>query len=94
MRKPENPFLTSGYYSPDYFCNRKQETNQLINNLQNGQNVTLTSIRRIGKTGLIKHLFFQLPKYWKGIYVDILPTENLSQLLGSLTTAILNPHCS
>ncbi len=90
MRKPENPFLTSGYYSPDYFCNRKQETNQLINNLQNGQNVTLTSIRRIGKTGLIKHLFFQLPKYWKGIYVDILPTENLSQLLGSLTTAILN----
>lgn len=90
MRKPENPFLTSGYYSPDYFCDRKNETHQLLNSIQNGQNVTLTSIRRIGKTGLIKHLFYQLPENWKGIYVDILSTENLSQFLNSLTTAILN----
>ena len=90
MRKPENPFLTSGYYSPDYFCDRKNETQQLLNSIRNGQNVTLTSIRRIGKTGLIKHLFYQLPEHWKGIYVDILSTENLSQFLNSLTTAILN----
>jgi AAA+ ATPase superfamily predicted ATPase len=90
MRKPENPFLTSGYYNPDYFCDRKNETRQLQNSIQNGQNVTLTSVRRIGKTGLIKHLFYQLPENWKGIYVDILSTENLTQFLNSLTTAILN----
>ena len=66
MRTPENPFLTSGYYSPEYFCDRKNETKQLLNSIQNGQNVTLTSIRRIGKTGLIKHLFYQLPENWKG----------------------------
>lgn len=90
MRKPENPFLTSGYLSPAYFCDRKKETSQLLNSIVNGQNVTLTSIRRIGKTGLIKHLFHQLPGNWKGIYVDILSTENLSQFLNSFTTAVLN----
>jgi AAA+ ATPase superfamily predicted ATPase len=90
MRTPENPFLTSGYFSPEYFCDREIETKQLLNSLQNGQNVTLTSIRRIGKTGLIKHLFYQLPENWKGIYIDILSTENLSQFLNSLTSSILN----
>ncbi len=90
MRRPENPFLTSGYYGPDYFCDRKNETAQLLNSIRNGQNVTLTSIRRIGKTGLMKHLFYQLPDNWRAIYVDILSTENLSQFLNILTTAILN----
>lgn len=90
MRKPENPFLISGYHSPDYFCDRKKETTRLLNNIQNGQNVTLTSVRRIGKTGLIKHLFYNLPAGWKGIYVDILATENLQGFLSILTTAILN----
>ena len=81
MRKPENPFLISGYHCPDYFCDRKNETTRLLNNIQNGQNVTLTSVRRIGKTGLIKHLFYNLPAEWKGIYVDILATENLKGFL-------------
>ena len=90
MRKPENPFLISGYHSPDYFCDRKDETAQLLSDIQNGQNVTLTSVRRIGKTGLIKHLFYNLPTGWKGVYVDILATENLQGFLSILTTAILN----
>lgn len=90
MRKPENPFLISGYYSPDYFCDRKDETTRLLSHIQNGQNVTLTSVRRIGKTGLIKHLFYNLPTDWKGVYVDILATENLQEFLSVLTTAILN----
>lgn len=90
MRKPENPFLISGYYSPDYFCDRKSDTGRLLSSLKNGQNVTLTSFRRIGKTGLIKHLFYQLPTGWKGVYIDVLATENLRQFLNALTTAILN----
>lgn len=87
--KPENPFLTTGYYSPEYFCDREAETKQLLNYVVNGQNVTLTSVRRIGKTGLIKHLFYELPPNWKGIYVDILSTENLPQFLNALATSIL-----
>jgi len=90
MRKPENPFLLSGYHSPEYFCDREKETAQLLSHIQNGQNVTLTSVRRIGKTGLIKHLFYNLPAGWRGIYVDILATENLQGFLSMLTTAILN----
>lgn len=90
MRKPENPFLISGYHSPDYFCDRKNETSRLLSHIQNGQNVTLTSVRRIGKTGLIKHLFYNLPAGWRGIYADILATENLQGFLSVLTTAILN----
>jgi hypothetical protein len=90
MRKPENPFLITGYHSPDYFCDRKKETTRLLSHIRNGQNVTLTSVRRIGKTGLIKHLFYNLPAAWKGIYADILATENLQGFLSVLTTAILN----
>jgi AAA+ ATPase superfamily predicted ATPase len=87
--KPKNPFLTTGYYSPDYFCDRVEETRQMQSYLVNGQDVTLTSIRRMGKTGLIKHLFSQLPTGWKRIYIDILSTENLSQFLDSLATAVI-----
>lgn len=90
MRKPENPFLISGYHSPAYFCDRKEETTRLLSHIQNGQNVTLTSVRGIGKTGLIKHLFYNLPAGWKGIYADILATENLQGFLSVITTAVLN----
>jgi hypothetical protein len=90
MKKPENPFLTIGYLSPEYFCDRELEYNLLRNNLLNGLNTTLTSQRRIGKTGLIKHLFYQLPENRKGVYVDILATENLSQFLNQLTTSIIS----
>lgn len=89
-KKPANPFLTTGYHSPEYFCDREKETGQLLSNLQNGSNTALVSIRRIGKTGLIKHLFYQLPENWRSIYVDILATENLSQFLNVMASAIMN----
>lgn len=54
--KPQNPFLVSGYYSPEYFCNREEETDRIINALANGRNITIFSIRRLGKTGLIEHV--------------------------------------
>ena len=28
--KPNNPFLISGYYSPEFFCDREQETGTII----------------------------------------------------------------
>ncbi|MBQ7517585.1 MAG: hypothetical protein IJU13_04065, partial [Bacteroidales bacterium] len=55
-----NPFLISGYESPSYFCDREQETISIIETLRNVRNITLTSPRRIGKTGLIKHTFYRL----------------------------------
>lgn len=90
MKKVANPFITTGYHSPKYFCDRNNETAELIKNIENGINTTLISIRRMGKTGLIKHLFYQLQKDWKCIYIDILPTESLEDFLNLFATAIIN----
>jgi AAA+ ATPase superfamily predicted ATPase len=83
-----NPFITTGYQGSEYFCDREQETNTLRSNLVNGQSTTLVAIRRIGKTGLIRHVLTQLPVNHTGIYLDILPTENLKEFLNVLATAV------
>ena len=56
MKELENSFVVYGYVSPTYFCDREQETCDLITALSNGRNVTLMSPRRMGKTGLIRDL--------------------------------------
>lgn len=88
MTKISNPFLTTGYQGEAYFCNREEETKTLLSSLINGQLTTLTAIRRIGKTGLIRHVLAQLPKNHMGIYLDILPTENLKDFLNALATSV------
>lgn len=90
MRKPLNPFPTSGYYGPEYFCNRVSETKTLLTNLKGGQSSLVTAIRRLGKTALIKHVLGKLPKDWQPVYIDILHTENESELLNALGSGILN----
>jgi uncharacterized protein len=90
MKKPGTPFPTSGYYGPEYFCDRQEETKTLLRNIKGGQSTVLTSVRRIGKTGLIKHVLEQLPSGTHGIYIDILATENLKDFLNAMATAIVN----
>ena len=48
-----NPFVVGRYISDKYFCDREQETDFLIKQIENGRNVALISPRRLGKTGLI-----------------------------------------
>ena len=48
-----NPFVTSGYIAPEYFCDREKETEELLRWLVNENNVAIISTRRMGKTGLI-----------------------------------------
>ena len=80
-----NPFPVLDYYSPNYFCNRKKELEILSSAYKNNRNITLTSIRRLGKTGLIKHLFYHIKqnktKNIRLLYLDILLTENLSDFV-------------
>ncbi len=90
MASISNPFITTGYQGSEYFCNREEETGVLKNNLINGQSSTLIAIRRIGKTGLIRHVLAQLPENNTGIYLDILPTENLKEFLNVLATAVFS----
>jgi len=90
MTAPSNPFITTGYHGRDYFCDREDETQTLLDNISNGRSTTLTSIRRIGKTGLIRHVLTNLPPDQTGIYVDILPSENLNEFLNVLASAVFN----
>lgn len=88
---PANPFILTGYVSLDYFCDREQETQKLISALQNGRNVTLISPRRIGKTGLIRHVFHRMEaeKLAKCYYVDLYKTDSLASLVEQLANVVL-----
>lgn len=88
-KRLQNPFPVSIYQGPDYFCDREQEALKLVSNISSGISSALISIRRIGKTALLKHVLSRLPQGTKGIYVDILETENLNQFLNHLGTALL-----
>lgn len=75
-----NPFFVTTYMGPEYFCDRVHESEELASALSNGRNVTLISPRRVGKTGLIHHLFHSLnPKEVQCFYVDLYSTSNLQE---------------
>lgn len=89
----ENPFVYKGYDGPAYFCDREKETENLISALKNGRNITLLSPRKIGKTGLIKHVFNRISSTEKDavcIYVDIFSTQNLHDFVQVLGAAIVD----
>lgn len=83
-----NPFLLYNYLDPDYFCDRHEETEILLKNIHNNSNTAVFSQRRIGKTALIKHVFFLLKKKQSTIYLDIFPTSSLKEFSNTLATAI------
>jgi hypothetical protein len=86
-----NPFQITDYISPEFFCDREGETQKIISALENGRDVTLTSIRRMGKTGLIKNIFYHLKsqKNLKLIYVDILKTENMNEFIKAFADVLV-----
>jgi uncharacterized protein len=90
MNKINNPFITNGYAGKEYFCDRTKETKLLLHNIENNLSTTLIALRRIGKTGLVKHVLTQLPKDVIPVYLDIFPTENLNDFSETLTTSIIN----
>lgn len=90
--KPKNPFIYEGYKGPNYFCDRIEETERVIEHLKNGRNITLVSPRKIGKTGLIRHAFNQIKQLDKDavcIYTDIFHTQNQYELVQTLGRAII-----
>ena len=91
MKKPLNPFSIHSYIGPDYFCDRVEETQQIISAIENGRSVTLYAIRRLGKTALIHHVFHSLKKKkdYIVVYLDILHTRTQGQFINLLTTAVL-----
>ena len=79
-----NPFIiTSEYISPAYFCDREEETEILVSNILNGRNTVLISPRRMGKSGLIQHVFSQDPikRAYRTFGVDLYAASTLSELV-------------
>jgi len=81
MIKTMNPFTLQ--YDQKYFCDRKNELQQLNENLNNGRNTLLHSPRRLGKSALIKHLFNRLEKQksYETIFIDLFATNDMESLI-------------
>lgn len=86
-----NPFVISAYKSPGFFCDREEETTTIINAVTNGLNIVLYSLRRMGKTGLIKNVFHQLSSDadYQLIYIDIYRTRNVDDFVNEMANAML-----
>ena len=83
-----NPFIVSGFAGAGYFCDRKSELAKLKEAFRNGRNVTLYSLRRMGKSSLVKYLFSSLGKEADCIYVDLFPAAALQDLTLLLANAV------
>ena len=92
QKQLDNPFVFQGYEGPEYFCDRVKETENLISTLKNGRNITIISPRKIGKTGLINHAFYQIKMENKDaicIYIDIFSTKNLQEFVELLCKTVI-----
>jgi len=92
MSDISNPFFVYGYVGPDYFCDRKEETEEMISALRNGCHLTLVSPRRYGKTCLIRNVFHHIGQTDPNIqcfYVDIYATSTLADFVQMLAKAIM-----
>lgn len=90
--KPLNPFIiTNDYYGPDYFCDRRTETAEMVSNILNGRNTVLVSDRRMGKSGLISHVFSQkeITERFRPFYIDLYSTSNLAEMVILMSEEIL-----
>ena len=92
MKTLNNPFVTGGYISGDYFCDRVPETKEIIRTLTNGNNLAIISPRRMGKTGLIEHCFHQdeIRNHYYTFFIDIYATDTLKEFVYKLGKEIFN----
>lgn len=76
----------------DYFCDREEESRKLCEALTNGRNVTLVAPRRLGKTGLIHHVFGKLADEGraKGVYIDIFAVKTLQEFVQVFARAVFS----
>lgn len=81
--KEIDPFIVTDTFKPAYFCNRKQECNELVDSLINGKNIAIIAPRRMGKTALIHHCFdkSEIGQKYYTFFINILHTSNLRELL-------------
>ncbi len=92
MRTITNPFITGGYVPEEYFCDRVQESKEVLRTLSNGNNLAIISPRRMGKTGLIEHCFHQpeIRDHYYTFFIDIYATDTLKEFVYKLGKEIFD----
>lgn len=78
-----NPFVIGKYVSDEFFCDREKDTELVKKQISNGRNMTLIADRRIGKSGLISHVFAQpdIQHDYYTIIVDLFATNSLNEMV-------------
>ena len=87
-----NPFIITGEIPAEYFCDRKEESKNLIQMLTNGENVCLMSPRRMGKSKLIQFCYSQEPlcSDYYCFYIDIYHTTSLREFTYTFGRQVFN----
>lgn len=87
-----NPFVLSPAIPDELFCDRQQESEQLLRSMMNQENVVITSPRRVGKTGLIYHCFNHqvMKESHITVSIDILHTTSFPEFIKELGSAVFN----
>lgn len=89
MKPLSNPFVIGKYVDKAYFCDRVKESDQLVHHIVNGRNVTIMSERRLGKTGLVEHVFANcLPADYETFLIDIYTCKNLREMVYLLANEV------
>lgn len=89
MKRLSNPFVIGKYVDKSYFCDREKESELLVHHIVNGRHVTIMSERRLGKTGLIEHVFTNhLPDDYETFIVDIYTCKNLREMVYLLANEV------
>lgn len=90
--KERNPFIIGGYVSPEYFCDREKESDEILTAILNGRNTAVISPRRMGKTGLIQHCFHfrEIKKEYNSFFIDIYSTGSLKEFVFMLGKEIFD----
>lgn len=89
MKQIKNPFVIGKYVDKEYFCDRIKESDTLVHHIVNGRHITIMSERRLGKTGLIEHVFTNcLPKDYETFLIDIYTCKNLREMVYLLANEI------
>ena len=89
MKLLSNPFVIGKYVNKDYFCDREKESEMLVHHIVNGRHVAIMSERRLGKTGLIEHVFANsLPDGYEPFLIDIYTCKNLREMVYLLASEV------
>lgn len=85
---PDNPFEYRLLAKGDDFVNREKELKEIIQTVKSGQNLTIYSPRRYGKSSLIKESLEGLEKERITAYIDFNRVNSVSDLADHIISSI------